>query len=210
MARRTNRAKNVTSAATPDSLRQRFRRPSPGTGPLVLPDVPPVASPAQSAGVATGPGQRHEPSPALLLVDARAALALANEARHRTLEGVFGIDRADANLLTAILALTLANSAYERVHRPKPPKPPTAVADLAIGLGILRESIIGVAGPASRDTPLGGTLVGLAILVGLARPPVVRSVREVRASSRRLYHGFRGRYGHLIPRRSDSHPAQTS
>lgn len=203
MARR--RTKTVISAPTPDSLRRRFRRPASGTGPLVLPDVPPVAPPAHTASVATPPSPRKEPSPQLLLVDARAAFALANEARHRSLERVFGIQRSDANLLTALFALTVANSIYERVHRPKPPRPSTAVADLTIAAGALRESIYEVAGPASRDTPLGETLIALAILVGLAGPPVARSVREVRASSRRLYHGFRGRYGHLIPRRSDSH-----
>ena len=116
---------------------------------------------------------------------------------------MFGTRRADANLLTGLLALTAANAVYERVHRPKPPKPPTAVADLTIGTGILRETIYGVAGPASRDTPLGGTLVAFAVLVGLTRRPVTRSIRGARATSRRLYHGFRARYGHLIPRPSD-------
>jgi hypothetical protein len=94
--------------------------------------------------------------------------------------------------------LMLANSIYDHAHRPKPPKPPTAVADLAIGVGALRESIYGVAGPASRDTPLGGTLIALAILGALARPPLKRGVREVKSSSRRMKGMFRGRYGHLV------------
>jgi hypothetical protein len=122
---------------------------------------------------------------------------LGNEARYRTLEAI-GIRRQDANLATAIGLLMLANAVYERAHRPKPPKPQTAVADISIGVGALRETIYGVAGPASRDTPLGGTLIALAVLGGLARPPLKQGVRELKSSSRRVKQLFRGRYGHLV------------
>ncbi len=134
---------------------------------------------------------------ALFLGDAAGAFLLANEARYRTLEAI-GIRRQDANLATSIGLLMLANSVYEHAHRPKPPKPPTAVADLSIGIGALRETIYGVAGPASRDTPLGGTLIALAVLGGLARPPLKTGVRELKSSSRRMKQLFRGRYGHLV------------
>jgi hypothetical protein len=134
---------------------------------------------------------------ALLLGDATGALLLANEARYRTLER-FGIRREDANLATAIGLLTVANAVYERAHRPKVPKPPTAVANLTIATGALRESIYGIAGPASRDTPLGGTLVALAVLVGLTRPPLRQGLHEIKASSLKLKRAFRGRYGHLV------------
>jgi len=66
----------------------------------------------------------------------------------------------------------------------------------------MRETIYGVAGPASRDTPLGGTLIALAILVGLTREPVAKSLRGMKVSSRRVNQTFRGRYGYLVPRRS--------
>jgi len=134
---------------------------------------------------------------ALFLGDAAGAFLLANEARYRTLEWI-GIRREDANIATAIGLLMAANAVYERAHRPATPKPSSAVADLAIGVGALRETIYGVAGPASRDTPLGGTLIALAVLGGLARPPMKRGVRELRSSSRRLKQTFRGRYGHLV------------
>ena len=148
----------------------------------------------------TARGRTGEPpgSAALLLGDATGAFLLANEARYRTLERAFGIRREDANLATVIGLLLLANAVYERAHRPQAPKPPTAVANLAIGVGALRESIYGVAGPASRDTPLGGTLIAVAVLGGLARQPVGRSLHGIRASSRRLKDAFRGRYGHVV------------
>jgi len=214
MARRT---KTVSTAPTPGSSRRRFRRTGPGDATPVLPDVPPVladvppvAPPPQSASAAAAPSPRREPTGGreLFLIDASAAFALANEARYRTLERVFGIQRTDANLLTAVMALMAANSVYEKVASAKPPRPPS-IPDIAIGVGALRETIYGVAGPASRDTPLGGTLIALAVLGGLVRPPVIRSIRQARTSSRRVYHGFRGRYGHLIPRElgGDSSPS---
>ena len=133
----------------------------------------PTDSPAGGAH-GTARGRTGEPpgSAALLLGDATGAFLLANEARYRTLDRRFGIRREDANLATVIGLLLLANAVYERAHRPQAPKPPTAVANLAIGVGALRESIYGVAGPASRDTPLGGTLIAVAVLGGLARQPV--------------------------------------
>jgi hypothetical protein len=163
----------------------------------------PVALPQSTSTVAT-PTRRQEPPDGreLFLVDATAGVKLANEARYRTLARAFGIQRSDVNLLTAMLALTAANAVYERVHRPNAPQPSTAVADLAIGVGALREAIYSVAGPASRDTTLGGTLVALAVLIGLTRQPVGRSIRGMRASGRRLHSSFLGRYGHLIPRGS--------
>jgi len=162
--------------------------------------------PPQSASSAATPTPRRGPEGGreLFLIDVSAALALANEARYRTLERVFGIQRADANLLTTILALMVANSMYEKVSATKPPKPPS-IPDWAIGVGALRETIHGVAGPASRDTPLGGTLIALAVLVGLTREPVIKSLRGMRTSSRRVYKGFRGRYGHLVPRAVEEH-----
>ena len=159
----------------------------------------PTDSPAGGAH-GTARGRTGEPpgSAALLLGDATGAFLLANEARYRTLDRAFGIRREDANLATVIGLLLLANAVYERAHRPQAPKPPTAVANLAIGVGALRESIYGVAGPASRDTPLGGTLIAVAVLGGLARQPVGRSLHGIRASSRRLKNAFRGRYGHVV------------
>lgn len=165
-----------------------------------------MARPTITGGSAPAPGstRRREPPGGreLFLIDASAAFALANEARYRTLERVFGIRRADANLLTAVVTLMVANSVYEKVSTARPPRPPS-IPDIAIGIGTLRETIYGVAGPASRDTPLGGTLIALAVLGGLVRPPVVRSMRQARTSSQRVYRSFRTRYGHLVPRGSD-------
>jgi hypothetical protein len=65
-------------------------------------------------------------------------------------------------------------------------------------MGALRESIYGVAGPASRDTPLAGTLVAVAVLGGLARQPVTKGLHGMKASSHKLKGMIRGRYGQLV------------
>ena len=137
---------------------------------------------------------------AMLLVDLRGTLMLLNEARCRSIEKVFGVPRDQVNVTTAILALLMAEAIHTQAQKVRPSRRPS-VADFAIGVGGLRESIYGVAGPASRDTPLVGSLIALAVLGGLVRPPVARSVRGVKSSSRRMHTMFLGRYGHLVGQR---------
>lgn len=135
----------------------------------------------------------------MLLVDLRGGLMLMNEARCRTVERMFGVQRDQVNMTTAIALLVAAEAARRRSQRYKPSRRPN-LADWAIGAGALRESIYGVAGPASRDTPLMGTLIAVAILGGLARSPVTRSAHAVRTSMRRAHQASLGRYGHLVGR----------
>jgi len=210
VARRT---KTVSSARTPGSLRRRFRTSGPAAGPLVVQDsvvtLPPTAPPTQQASAApAGAGQTLPTAPRLgeepggtqmLVVDLWGTLMLVNEARYRTIERMFGVPRDQVNVTTIILALVAAEAIHTRAQKLRPPRRPT-IADVAIGTGALRESIYGVAGPASRDTPLVGTLIAMAVLGGLVRPPVARSVRGVKASSRRMHTMFLGRYGHLVGR----------
>ena len=211
MARRT---KTVSSAPTPGSLRRRFRTTGPAAGPLVLEDsivtLPPTAPPAQHAStqptdtgetLPTTPRPGEEPGGTqMLLVDLWGTLMLLNEARYRTVERTFGVSRDQVNLTTVMLGLVAAEAIHTRTQKLRPSRRPT-LADATIGMGVLRESIYGVAGPASRDTPLVGSLIALAILGGLMRPPVARSVRGMKASSRRMHTMFLGRYGHLVGQR---------
>jgi hypothetical protein len=208
VARRT---KTVSSARTPGSLRRRFRTTGPAAGPLVVEDsivtLPPTAPPAQHAStpptgvtdtLPTAPRPDGAPGGTRMLeVDLWGTLMLLNEARYRTIERTFGVPRDQVNMTTAILALVVAEAIHTQAVKVRPSRRPT-VADASIGLGVLRESIYSVAGPASRDTPLVGSLIALAILGGLVRPPVARSIRGMKASSRRMHTMFLGRYGHLV------------
>ena len=188
MARRT---KTVGSARTPGSLRRRFRTTGPAAGPLVVEDSVVTLEPT---------AQRPEEEPGgtqMLVVDLWGTLMLLNEARYRTVERVFGVPRDQVNMTTVIVGLVAAEAIHTRAQRFRPSRRPT-IADVAIGTGALRESIYGVAGPASRDTPLTGELIAIAILGGLMRQPVVQSVRGIKRSSRRMHTMFLGRYGHLV------------
>jgi hypothetical protein len=135
----------------------------------------------------------------MLLVDLRGGLMLMNEARCRTVERMFGVQRDQVNMTTVIALLVAAEAARHRSQRYKPSRRPN-LADWAIGAGALRESVYGVAGPASRDTPLVGTLIAVAILGGLARAPATRSAHAVKASLRRAHQASLGRYGQLVGR----------
>jgi hypothetical protein len=204
VARRT---KTVSSARTPGSLRRRFGTAGPAADPLVVEDsivtVPPTAAPATGAAaiLPTAPLPGEEPGGAqMLVVDLWGTLMLLNEARYRTVERTFGVSRDQVNLTTVMLALVAAEAIHTQAQKVKPSRRPT-LADAAIGVGALRESIYSVAGPASRDTPLVGSLIALAVLGGLVRPGVARSVRGMKASSRRMHTMFLGRYGHLVGQR---------
>ena len=48
----------------------------------------------------------------LLLADSRLTFAVLNDARYRTLNGVFGVSREQANLLTFVLLVGAADAAY--------------------------------------------------------------------------------------------------
>ena len=118
------------------------------------------------------------------LGDSRLALWTLNEARYLTLKRVFGASREEANLLTFVLALTAANGAYAAGHRARAALP--SGADAAMGGFVMREAALGIAGPGARAVPWVGTLVGLAMLGGLAGPGLRRAVHEIRAAEHDL------------------------
>ena len=135
-----------------------------------------------------------------LRADVRAGAVLANEARHRALERAFGISRDQANLLTVILILTaleqLQDQADNVVHGPGGP----TRADGVLGAALFRELVYDLGGPDSRETPLFGSLVLLAVIGGMTGPAVRRSLTGLRTSSGRARLRFNQRYGRLIGR----------
>ena len=123
---------------------------------------------------------------------------MVNDARYRTIERLFGVPREQSNLVTLIALAVLAEAAHDKAERVlRGPGGPTRT-ETALGAGVLRESLKGLAGPASSDTPLFGTLVAIAVLGGLSRPALGRSVRGIRVFSDRTRLSFNHRYGHLI------------
>ncbi len=135
-----------------------------------------------------------------LRTDLRAGSLLADHARHRALERVFGISRDQANALTVVLMLMAAEGLREQADKAlRGPGGPTR-ADAVIGGALLRELVYDVGGAQSRETPLFGSLVLLAVIGGMTGPTARRALRGARTSSGRARLRFNRRYGRLFGR----------
>lgn len=133
--------------------------------------------------------------PDLLLSDIRVALLVMNEARYRAIEGVFGVSRDQANLLTVIvLAMTLQAGHDKAVQVLRARGAPT-LRDVVLGAVILREVLYGIGGPSSKDTPYFGTLVSAALMARQPGPALRRSLRGLRTAAQEARAGFKHRYG---------------
>ncbi len=133
----------------------------------------------------------------LLASDAKVAFVLLNEARYRAIERFFGVPREKSFLVTVVALGTLAHAlegkAQTMLQGPNP-----SVGDMALGATVLKELVHGVAGDWSRETPLFGTLVAIAVAGATVRPVVEGSVRGIRGLSHRVRADFDHRYGHLV------------
>jgi hypothetical protein len=134
----------------------------------------------------------------VLATDVRLALLLLSEARYRALGRVFGTSREQANLITFVLVLAVADGGFEVYRRAMrgPPVPP--LGDGALAAASVRELFSSAAGLPPGDSSQLGTLLTLAFAGGLLGPTVVRSVRDAKSTSQRLDRAFRHRYGYLI------------
>jgi hypothetical protein len=142
----------------------------------------------------------------LLVSDVRFALLVLDEARYRVVNRLFGVERDQSWPGTLIALAVLAQAAHEKSDQMlKGPGGPTRT-DMAFGAVGLRELLAGIYGPPSRDTPLVGSLVTIAVLGALARPGLSRAAHHIRTSSHHIrtssHHArqlFNDRYGHLLP-----------
>lgn len=137
----------------------------------------------------------------LLVTDVRVAMLLLTDARHRVVERLFGVP-SDGSWLVTLVALGIItratrDKADQMLRGPGGPY----LSDFALGAFVLRELLVGTAGPSSRGTPLFGTLVTIAVVGALLRPPLTGTARGIEASLHRVRLAFDRRYGHLISRR---------
>lgn len=134
----------------------------------------------------------------LLLSDIRTTFLIANEARHRVIARLFPVPRDQENLLTFVAVLALADALREwwrRLHR----VPGVATfGDVFLAASAAREVLYNLAGPSSREPPMIGDLLALAVVGGAAGPAVVKSLHGIRSGSHRMSVGFHNRYGYLI------------
>jgi hypothetical protein len=140
-----------------------------------------------------------------LAADLRTTFLLLNEGRYRALTRMFGISRADANIVTLVALGALAQASHEQFQRMmRMPGGPTR-GDAELGLAALNELAYGIGGPASRQMPFFGGLLVLAVAGAMSGPTAVRSVRAMRQSVRRMHQASLHRYGHLIGRPHPHH-----
>ena len=121
--------------------------------------------------------------------DAIIVSSLLNELRHRIMTAVYGISRADSNLVTLIViaafgAATRRAAAAPRTQVRRVRSSPTAIGDSMIGVAAAKETLDSIAGHPSRDVRPAAALVTLALVVHLFRPAVKRSVRVMEEAGR--------------------------
>jgi hypothetical protein len=160
-----------------------------------VPPVPPIAEAAAELTRIRPKG--YFGGARLLAADARVATLLANEARRRAMQRVFGIPVDSASGLATLIALGAVARAVQRRTDNFHPSRPTRGQSL-IGLGILRETAYEIAGPSSRSSRYFGTLLGVALIGGATQIAVKKSAHGVRVLSHRAAANFNHRYGHLV------------
>lgn len=139
----------------------------------------PAAGPRSVAGRQFGSAQ-------LFLADARLAWLACNRLRQVALHRLFGVSGEQANLLTFVLALGLADGAFETSRRLIRAPLRTSGTDGVIGGFLVREAALGVAGPAARQMPFAGALVTAGVLGGLVLPDLRGTTHRMRLAERRI------------------------
>jgi hypothetical protein len=121
--------------------------------------------------------------------DAIIVSSLLNELRRRITTAVYGISRADSNLLTLIVlgafgAAMRRAAAAPRTQVRKARSSPTALGDSMIAAAAAKETLDSIAGNPSRDMTPAAALITLALVVHLFRPAVRRLVRAIEEAGR--------------------------
>jgi hypothetical protein len=139
----------------------------------------------------------------LLVSDVTVALLLVDEARHRAVERAFGVSREQSWRVTLIALTLLAGAAHDKSDQLLRDRGGPTRSDVMLGAAALRGLLTWIPGPSSRDTPLVGTLVMVALVGAVVRPGVSRAAHGIGTSSHRARLSFNHRYGHPLPARGD-------
>jgi hypothetical protein len=122
----------------------------------------------------------------LFLADSRMAFALLNYGRQRVVQRVFGVTPEQVNILSVVLALSVAQAAFEGTRRVAGAPLHVRGGDVALGGFTAREAVLSMVGPGSREIPFIGTLLAAAMIGGVALPGVRRAARSFRAAELRM------------------------
>jgi hypothetical protein len=122
----------------------------------------------------------------LALADSRLAFLLANEVRHKVMQGVFGVSRENENLLTAIIVVAGAGAAFEGTRRALRAPMRAIGSEGVAGAFVMREAGIAMAGPTVGAAPMFGSLVAFALVAGTAVPTMRRAAHAARLAEHRM------------------------
>jgi len=135
------------------------------------------------------PNPARNPGTARLLFgDATLAFLLVNETRHRVVGRLFGLPRADSNVLTVFAVGSLAAGLAAGAARLGRLRPHPSVGGAAMGAAALKETAHGIAGDWSRGSPVFGTLIVLVLLEKSVGPALRGSLHAALTS----FHGVAG------------------
>src|SRR3954470_400620 len=104
----------------------------------------------------------------LLFVDMRLRSLMLRHARQGAVTRVFGVPRADQSFLATMILLA-AVAAVLRDLAPRP-WPQATAAEARIGASLVNVAFRGLAGAPSRNMPLAGALIALAVVSHSVRP----------------------------------------
>jgi hypothetical protein len=129
--------------------------------------------------------------------DVMIALRVLNEARHRAVAAVFGVERGwRSNLVTAIAIGALVDAtqrvaATPRTQVRKMRSGTDAVGDSMIATAVLKETLDRVAGPRPEAMASGAALIVFAVVANSIRPTIEKSLHAIRAAVRGVITGVR-------------------
>lgn len=137
----------------------------------------------------TSPGRRERVSGTRrFFADVIIGFRVLNEARHRVMRAVFGVQRGWRSNLVALILLASAVDAIQRVIAApgaqvrKMRSSPTVVGDSMLAAAVLNEAINTVTTRRSKATASAVALVVFAAVANSVRPTVRRSFRAIRAA----------------------------
>ena len=111
--------------------------------------------------------------------DAGIAFLLVNEFRHRIIGRVFGVSRADSNVVSAVAVGLVAGGVASGAARLGSMRKHPSAAEAAMGAAVLKETAHGIAGEWSRATPFFAGLIVILLLEKSFGPALRGSLRAV-------------------------------
>jgi hypothetical protein len=133
---------------------------------------------------------------ALLLTDLRVALLLLNNGRYRVMRRYLGVTPDQANLLSLVLVLMVAESVSGTAGRVRAAAPQASIPGVALGATVTSEVFFRLLGGISgRDTQVAGALVLIVLVARELRSSGRGTIDAIRAWSRRRLLAFNVRYG---------------